>query len=248
MDQHGQDPLKMGRRENPRVRIFRQETTTSKGLPHGILCLAPSDAKKDVREITENMPIEPSHDNEYGVKHARGLPFASPQIHPHMHQYAQIHHQMYGGNSSGRIHQPHSGASNIYSEIPRGVGQDAGAGSKRSINATGTATTRTQAETSEIRKKIYRAELLREQLETQHRSLENHLSIATRDLGAHQNHLEGATKLLQELCRAESAALITERKRNCALADLLLAMRGRRQHCLLLAQTNARVRNGKCLI
>ena len=248
MDQHGQDPLKMGRRENPRVRIFRQETTTSKGLPHGILCLALSDAKKDVREITENMPIEPSHDNEYGVKHARGLPFASPQIHPHRHQYAQIHHQMYGGNSSGRIHQPHSGASNIYSEISRGVGQDAGAGSKRSTNATGTATTRTQAETKEIRKKIYRAELLREQLETQHRSLENHLSIATRDLGAHQNHLEGATKLLQELCRAESAALITERKRNCALADLLLAMRGRRQHCLLLAQTNARVRNGKCLI
>lgn len=114
-------------------------------------------------------------------------------------------------------------------------------GGKGATTAVGRVPLRGQTPSSAMRRKMYGAEITREQLETQHASLEKHQSLATRDLSAQQVRLESVTKLLQELCRSEAAALMAERKRNCALADLLLAMRCRRQHCLLLNQGAAEV-------
>ena len=101
-------------------------------------------------------------------------------------------------------HQAHYGMGMGYGEHHRGMGPgdvmaNPGGGHGGSV---GGAPVRSQAESTEVRKKIYRAELAREQLETQHKSLEMHLGVATRDLGAHQARLEGVGKLLKNYAAA----------------------------------------------
>ena len=189
----------------------------------------------------QQMPSHMQYAQHHGMPPHHGA-MQHPRAHPGQHQ---MHHHLYAAHGgSMQPHQAHYGMGMGYGEHHRGMGPgdvmaNPGGGHGGSV---GGAPVRSQAESTEVRKKIYRAELAREQLETQHKSLEMHLGVATRDLGAHQARLEGVSKLLQELCRGEAAALVAERKRNCALADLLLAMRGRRQHCLMLTQANAQVR------
>eukprot|EP00618_Florenciella_parvula_P032860 CAMPEP_0119470986 /NCGR_PEP_ID=MMETSP1344-20130328/3645_1 /TAXON_ID=236787 /ORGANISM="Florenciella parvula, Strain CCMP2471" /LENGTH=363 /DNA_ID=CAMNT_0007503721 /DNA_START=639 /DNA_END=1727 /DNA_ORIENTATION=- len=100
---------------------------------------------------------------------------------------------------------------------------------------------RNEAEKAELRQEMYAAEVQREQLETQLASLRKNTSFMVRGMTYHRQQLDATSRNLQELCRLETKAMGAERRRNCALTDLLLALRGRRRRTTELESSNAKL-------
>eukprot|EP00617_Octactis_speculum_P026452 CAMPEP_0185762394 /NCGR_PEP_ID=MMETSP1174-20130828/21371_1 /TAXON_ID=35687 /ORGANISM="Dictyocha speculum, Strain CCMP1381" /LENGTH=384 /DNA_ID=CAMNT_0028444059 /DNA_START=123 /DNA_END=1275 /DNA_ORIENTATION=+ len=88
---------------------------------------------------------------------------------------------------------------------------------------------RSKEEWNNLRRRMYRAELSREQLETQHLSLQRHLLFATRHHEDTRRRHHATLTGLQEMCRVEAIAMGAARLRNCGLSDLLMTLISRRK-------------------
>mmetsp|Transcript_27725 Transcript_27725/g.61877 ORF Transcript_27725/g.61877 Transcript_27725/m.61877 type:complete len:558 (+) Transcript_27725:72-1745(+) len=225
------DPTTIGRRSRPRVPICDTSTVTRtprdetrrRELPVGVLGLSGTDVNKDLREIQSKMPVEESPRAPPQSQYRRGFEDQEGddvKVRGRRGSYPAPPVSQGGARGRAPVASPHAGG-------PIGGGSEAGLPSGRSLE-----------EATEVRRKICRAELAREQLEQGHASLQRHAGHAAESLRAHAARLAHGSLALRDLCALEAARLVADRRKACAAAALVLAVRARRAEARRLRAAN----------